>query len=190
MRKIHEKYENPFDNFIYYFVERTAEFHYQLGLSPNVLTTISLFFGILAYQNIMKHNFKLGALCFVIAYYYDCLDGYVARSYDMVTKFGDYYDHFCDTFKLIIVLFALYKINNKLFIKILPIIIIALILLAVHMGCQEKLYNKFDESNTLNVFVPLCKTNNIKKKINITKYFGCGTFITLVTLIIFFYKIN
>lgn len=191
MRKIEEKYENPFDNFIYYFCENIAEFYYSNGFTPNAVTTISLFFGILAYKNIINHNFKLGALFFMVAYFYDCLDGYIARSYDMVTKFGDYYDHFADFFKFSLALYGLYKVNDKLFMKLLPVILISLILLAVHTGCQEKLYDNFDHSDTLNIFVPLCKIKDkkdLENKINITKYFGFGTVFLLMTLIIFFYK--
>lgn len=191
MRKVESKYENPFDNFIYFFCEKSAKFYYDNGFTPNAITTISLFFGILAYKNVMNHNFKLGALFFIIAYVYDFLDGYVARSYDMVTKFGDYYDHISDFFKFSIMLFALYQTNDKLFIKLLPIILLSLLLLGIHTGCQERLYDNYSQSDTLNVFVPLCKIKDkkdLESKINITKYFGFGTVFLLMTLIIYFYK--
>jgi len=51
---------------------------------------------------LIHKSYKLSALFLMISYYFDMMDGYIARKYDQVTEFGDWFDHISDL------------INNKL----------------------------------------------------------------------------
>ena len=191
MRKLDSKYENPIVNFIYIIVEYISPFHHKIGLTPNILTTISLIIGIVSSYFIYKKQFYLGSFLYLIAYIYDCLDGYNARKYDMVTKFGDYYDHLSDLFKSILYFYVLYKLNKKLFYKIIPISILFMILLIIHLACQEVIYEQA-QSPTLELGNLLCKNGkeDAENKIKYTRYFGAGTFTILSIIIILIYKYN
>lgn len=68
----------------------------------------------------------------------------------MVTVFGDYYDHYSDISKAILILISLYCVDKSKFIMLIPIIILAFVLAMVHIGCQE-IYYDTNESQSLNV---------------------------------------
>ena len=81
----------------------------------------------------------------------------------MVTVFGDYFDHFSDIFKVIFLIFLL---HNKLgltkhFFVILGIMLIFCFAFFVHMGCQQLIYNKPEESPTLSKLEKLCPNKKI-----------------------------
>lgn len=64
---------------------------------PNILTTARLvlvpFF---AYLVLVKDNFTLAAVIFVLSGITDIVDGYIARHYNMISNFGKVYDPLVD----------------------------------------------------------------------------------------------
>jgi phosphatidylglycerophosphate synthase len=184
MRKIDPKHENIFDDYIIKIVEVTEGFYKDLNFTPNQLTTISLIFGCMSVYAFYKDNKKLAVILMLISYYYDCMDGYYARKYNMVTEYGDIYDHFSDSFKFILIGYVMYLKNKDKFMKIIPIVIITLLLSGLHLGCQEQHYQSATKQPILDNFKSLCKN---KEWINITKYFGCGTQTLILLLLIYYY---
>jgi phosphatidylglycerophosphate synthase len=189
-RKIKREYENPIDNVIIDLVDKTNDMYYNMGFTPNILTTISLILGLLsAYLLYIDYRFS-AAIFFVIAYYYDGADGYLARSHNMKSNFGDYYDHISDVCKTIVIIYVLYTKKRKgdTFYKVCILMIFMTILVSIHMGCQEKKYesdnDSISESKSLSMCKNLCYDENI---IKYTRYFGSGTYILVLTLIILFY---
>jgi phosphatidylglycerophosphate synthase len=168
---------------------------YELGFSPNMVTTLSIIFGILAAYFIMKGHFIIASIMWLISYYLDCVDGKLARKYNMISEFGDYYDHIGDIFKIIIIFYALFNsnpkrktsANQKLY---LIIYFIFLFLSAIHMGYQEAVYDKKNESPWLN-FLKVMVTSaydHPTQIIHVTKYFGCGTAAIVFALLIIFWR--
>lgn len=192
MRKIPHIYENPLDNFLIQFSEITCPYIYSIGFTPNMITTLTNITCILTIILLLNANYYWAALSVMIMYYFDCLDGHMARKYNMVTVFGDYYDHISDLSKIIAILITLYYINPDKFYKIIPIIVFMGIMMAVHMGCQELMYEN-NESDTLEPTKQLCPvknqndTNILKKTLESTKLFGCGTFYITIVLSIIYY---
>lgn len=186
MRKLPPHLECPMDNLVYIPVENAAPVFHKYGITPNQITTLSNVFGIGAAYSIYNRRFGLGALCFALAYMFDCLDGYVARKYNMVTKFGDMYDHVSDIFKIIITLLALYSVNSKRFSLIFPIYVVLFLCQLVHFGCQEQFYDE-PESETLDLLIPLCPAKNLEDWMEYTRYFGCGTSMAFLFFVILFY---
>ena len=134
---------------------------------------------------ILNSKFKLASFLFLIAYYFDCVDGKLARKYNLQTKFGDYYDHFGDIFKIIIILYALHKTNSEKFSEIKYLLIILALLMFIHLGYQEVIYDT-NESPTLDFSKYIAnKDNNPENTIQFTKYCGCGTFVFILFIIIF-----
>jgi hypothetical protein len=183
-RKISRKYENPLDNILIDLANYITPLLYNNKITPNMITTLSLILGILSSIFLYKDKCKLAALFTLLAYFFDCVDGHLARKYNMVTIFGDYYDHFSDIFKFSLILVIFYIKNKKKFFKIIIPITIMFLLMIIHFGCQEIIYD-VGNAPTLSLTEPFCPKESY---ITITKYFGCGTFISVFIYLIYNYN--
>jgi hypothetical protein len=193
VNKLQDHCECPIDIHIFKFIDMHLHIFYKLGFTPNMVTTLSIIFGFLAAYQIMQNRLWLAAIFWLISYYLDCVDGKLARKYNMVSKFGDIYDHVGDLLKFIAVLVSLFISNKEkttarqwIFVSI---IILLALLQTIHLGYQESVYNKKHESPYLNIprklFVNEEKANN---HINYTRHFGCGTFFVSCAILILFWR--
>lgn len=138
------------DKHISKLILKTVPFWNSLNVTPNYLTTLSLISSIFSLY--FLYNRKLiGAIIFLLfRWYFDYLDGIYARTYNLVSKFGDYYDHITDliySFGIIfIIVFSKYK---KVYIKyyLLIILVIFYILFLIQMGYVEREYSKINKDN-------------------------------------------
>ena len=131
---------------------------------------------------IYKGKYKIGSILYVIGYFFDCMDGNYARMYNMVTEFGDLYDHISDLLKflfLLIVIIYLKKIKKKTKIVSLIIIFTFIIISMIHFGCQQDNYN---DNSILDRLKFLCPE---RKAIHYTRYLGCGTSTLITSLVIY-----
>jgi hypothetical protein len=186
VNKIPLDLENPIDVILYNQVDRDLEFYKKLGLTPNGLTTISLFLGLIGIYNFHYDNYFIGALLFFISYYFDCADGKMARKYKMFSKYGDLYDHASDFIKVFALFYIMYKKSPN---KAIKVIILAGVLLLFYMlftNCQEKIYGKNSESAYLDLFN--INLDNCKEKLYYLKYFGSATPITFLSLCMMFWN--
>jgi phosphatidylglycerophosphate synthase len=178
MRKINEDVENPFDNVLLHLSEFVAPFFKKAGFTPNLITTWSAIMGGISIYGLYIKNFRLFWVNWIIAYFFDNLDGYFARKYNMVTKFGDLYDHRKDTLLWIftgITLFLKYKISISTF----SIFAFVSYFCMKHIGCQQLIYNKKGES--INFYSKMCKS---AEDIKFTRYFGGGSlYLCLIWLV-------
>ncbi len=192
MRKIPVEFECPFDNYILDLADKTAPTVYKMGMTPNMITTLSNIATIIVVILLFKAKWYWAAFFVLITYFFDCLDGHLARSYNMVTVFGDYYDHISDITKVIVILTSLYIINPEKLTRVLPLLVILIILSFVHLGCQELYYNT-DGSPTLYFAKSLCPIPNdftkeeLESTIKNTRLFGVGTFWLSIIMIIIYY---
>ena len=192
MRKIPSEIENPFDDLLINISEYLAPYYKQLNFTANGITTLSLITGIYSIFLYTNQYYYLSALFFIISYYFDCQDGYFARRYNESSQFGDYYDHIKDIIinaSIGILLFLQYfQIKSNIKYIILIIVILILATLQVHMGCQEIYFNKNPESsqvlNPLKKLCPAKNKNDIYNVMQYTKFFGSGTFILLIVVLI------
>jgi len=92
----------------------------------NILTTIRFcLVGVYIYvfnNPAIENNLEWGIIIFIVAGITDILDGYFARKYDMVTKWGKLMDPLADKLMLIVVLISLYSL------EIVPLIVIVIVL--------------------------------------------------------------
>lgn len=186
-RKIKPEYENPYDNLIYIIVEKIAPVLHSYNLTPNMVTTMSFTLSLLSAYLLFNKHYLLAAILFLISYIFDCTDGYMARKYNMVSKFGDYYDHITDFIGvfLIIMIFIYHKQYYKIYIFIL-----LGFLCGFHMKCQEELFNKNNniknkESDSIEklLYIFSCKDTKYMK---FTRYFGCGTLNVVIILLMLY----
>ena len=184
VRKLKEEDENPIDNLIYKVVEILDPIFYELNFTPNIITTLSLFTGLLSGYYFYKNNYICIPL-WIISYILDCSDGYFARKYKMTSKFGDYYDHISDTIKIIMIFYFLYIKNKpkKYKTEVFLLILLFSILLVYHMSLQELVYNKKEDSSSLNILNNLVDLD--KNNIYWSRYFGCGTLNLVIVIMIY-----
>lgn len=79
----------------------------KLGLTPNILTALSLGFSILAGVLFWKQEFLLGTAALLLNSLADMLDGATARAGKMGTVFGGILDHVCDRYAEFFVLMGI-----------------------------------------------------------------------------------
>ena len=108
----------------------------------------------------------------------------------MVTKLGDIYDHIKDitvaSILLLLLLIPLFTTNIKVFVTIVIILSIFFIGAIIQLGCQEKIYDS-NNKDSLSFTKTMCSTDNPKKIIKYTRFFGTGTFNIILAVIIIFY---
>jgi hypothetical protein len=183
MSKVDKEYDNPIDNIVIDIGEPLMPYLRKLGQTPNMLTTYSFIFGLASIYFLYIDKIYYFAISFAFSYIFDCWDGFMARKYNMATKFGDLYDHTTD---LVVALGLAYVIYKKYRHKITtPIIIVALVItyfMEKHVGCFQKYYidtNKERGEETIDFLTRLCPDKN---DIKWTRFFGPGTYITMFIL--------
>jgi phosphatidylglycerophosphate synthase len=189
-RKITREQENPFDNIFIDIAEwLNINIFRPLNYTPNMITTMSLFLGVVSVALFHFQYYILSALVFTTAYILDCADGNYARRYNMETSFGDYYDHISDLSKGLLLLIAIivHPIPIKVKQMFIFFLIVFLSLSLVHLGCQESVYNpdKHDKFDSLSSLKYLCgTTENSLEYIKYTRFFGTGTLIVYLSCLI------
>lgn len=179
-RKVDDDIGSPIDGFFYNISDKMCPYLRECGMTPNDITTVGLIVGLIAVYFIYSKKYLLGLLFFWLCFFSDCMDGHYARKYNMTTKFGDYYDHFRDIFiTTLVIILLFFRIENKaVFVTIVSVF---LYLMLMHIGCQE-LQTKFKEhSDCLKPFCELCPDPSFAKY---ARYFGCGTFILMLSCFI------
>lgn len=185
-RKIEEKYENPLDIWIIRLAEQiNINLFRPLNFTPNMITTLSLIFGLSSGWFLYSRLYTVSSILFFISYILDCCDGNYARMFNMVTTFGDFYDHVSDVIKMIVVSLLIWyneKLKKKIRIWFMIILVILFLFSNIHLGCQEQIYNK-NGIDSLSILKSLCPGNS-KQIIKYTRYVGVGTIILFITLFI------
>ncbi len=181
--KIPYELENPIDALIYGTSDFTVTFLHKMGLKPNDITTLSFISGIISIYFLYIKKFPEAALIYFISYYFDCLDGYMARKYKQISVFGDYYDHITDVLVNGLFIYTFFTHSNApIFLKMINIAFLLLFL--INQGCVD-CYIKHNGMTSITKY--LCGFPNINKKqieynLNQTKDFGCGTYIVICCL--------
>jgi phosphatidylglycerophosphate synthase len=199
-KKIPEHLESPIDTFILdKIVIPMNPLFKAMGATPNILTGISGVFGLLAVYFVYKSNYALAALLYLISYIFDCFDGNFARTYNMVSPFGDWFDHTKDTIVHVLLVLAVYlkkdlKMSTKLWFIGITLLLYTLVFMCVNF--QEKHYhenNKVPEehkSASLS-FLQFLHTPDEKSHTNFFRFFGCGTAnMAIVLFLLYFHLIK
>lgn len=188
MSKIDNKYNNPIDVLLEKLYSPMIPFLHRIGVTPNMLTTLSLICGVLSASFIFQGKPKQGAILFLLNYLFDCMDGHMARRFKMESKFGDWYDHISDWVTALIIGYALIKNNNYkplTNVKILFVLLFLILSTMKWMGCQELMYNG-KVGDSVSGLKRLC--NNPHEELLLTKYLGFGTLNVFIFIVIYFSK--
>lgn len=151
---------DPIEHLSYTICDKVSEYFYIMGHTPNHITTYAFIFKALA-VTALWHRFYLGFFVFYfINYFFDCLDGFMARKYKMFSKFGDLYDHITDIVTMIIVFIIVwlrvYPVNKPLFWIFFAGMIILNFLNTIYLACLRKQKNSGDAKDSLDNMRNMC----------------------------------
>lgn len=186
--KVGFELEDPISQILYNLSDIVSPFLYKIKFTPNIITAFRFIILIIGlYIGIKNNNKKLIAITYIIFYFMDCLDGHYARKYNMVTSFGDYFDHGVDILSIIMLLLYLLKtIKNQYF---LIIFFFLLFTSMMHIGCEELLL-KMDGKNMiisesltfLQKIVPVNQKEYLIDFMIKIRYLGTGTLVMFVVI--------
>ena len=151
-----------------------------------MITTYSFITGMLSVYFLYKGQLAAFAILFFVSYFFDCCDGSYARQYNTVSQFGDLYDHITDVvvFSLIVVVII---IHYRFAIDWVAIILffVFFVLMLTHLGCQQRNCSRATcgGGETLDNLKKMCTD---RRHISWTRFFGTGTFIVVIILLIFY----
>ena len=184
--KLPHYYDDPVDIFYKKYIDVLNQYFKEAGITPNMITTLSNIFGLLSCYLYYKSQYILASFSYLISYFFDTMDGYFARKYNMGTVFGSYYDSISD-FVILLILFILFYKNNeiKTNIKLIAVGIIGLFVIgcAYQVSCQEKYVKKTNEKH---VSEGLAFLDNVKCTNFENMKYGrfCGTGVTTLVVAI------
>jgi len=189
-RKIPSNLECPIDNIIIeHIVEPLNPVFKKLGATPNILTAISGVFGLSSVYNIQKSNYYLAALFFGLSYIFDCFDGNFARRYNMVSRFGDWFDHAKDTLVVVLLISTLYfkqDIPNKTKAWSFVVFVVLSIFMFGFFNLQERVYHKEPGKNLKSETLGILPDIFSEEHMDTLRHFGCGTMNAFVVLMLIY----
>lgn len=182
MRKLPPSLECPVDNLLIDITEPTLKYLHEVGCTPNHLTTFGVLFRALSMMVLLDGRLSqlLFLIVYLIGFMFDCMDGFYARRYNMCTVFGDFYDHASDTCFAALVIY--YHWTHQTMYHMLANLGL-LVLLAVHIGCSQLYWSesRSGSGEYLDIYKNLPYIS--KDWLPVTRYFGCGTYIILSSLL-------
>lgn len=186
MSKIPSNLDNDIDVELIQISDKLSPSFKAVGMTPNGITTLSLITGLISVYMIYKNKPIYGVLMYTLSYFFDCMDGYYARKYNMTSKFGDMYDHIKDmTVGLLMAGVLLYRNRHRPYIICIVLLIMYLMLDLTRkvMGCQEIYYGNTEHSAFLTMVVNKDEKDP-EKCLKNYKQFGTGTLNVISILLI------
>lgn len=187
--KIPKNLENPLDNIFVYLADQATPFFREMNWTPNMITSMCVFFLLVSVYLLLRGQLIGFAICYVISYWFDVLDGYFARRYSMETDFGDNYDHITDILGFLILLIACFALYRRFFTGTKIIVTLGFLFLSfVQFGCQEKWSLYHNSSGSLSQLKRICPASDrqgLEKVMSVTRYFGSASLIIYMITLVF-----
>ena len=151
-----ELYESPLDTYLFHPMGLAlVDPVYKLGLNPNQITILSTIFTFMSCNFILKKKIPLAIAFYITGYILDCIDGRLARKYNMGSLEGAAMDLVSDVITNIVVLIALFLSYFKTLTKSkILLITIFFIGLTICHGFTEAI----DNYKTLSIIFKKVKT--------------------------------
>lgn len=178
MNKLPRDLENPYDAWILEHTARLLPALRATGCTPNLLTTCRLLCGLWSRWCLWHDRPIAFAFWHHVGYGFDCLDGQMARAYDMVSRVGDIYDHVTDAVLDILLVWIIVRKYGALPPALLLLVGSMLGLCVVAMGCQQRYYhaaNPHAPAESLDAPRALCPPGEPERILRWTRLFGTGT---------------
>ena len=182
MGKLPDQFADPVDSLLYKFSHIFLPSFRYVGLTPNMITTIGNISGIISLYYLYNKQLLLFFFFSIFRYIFDCMDGEMARRYNMTSKFGDIYEHISDIiYFCCIMYFSLYIVKKKHYF-IISVLLLS-ILYYLYWNCEGDYFNNdsifyFDKH--------ICK-NKSKKYLPLLRFFGPGCGMVYFYIILYYF---
>jgi phosphatidylglycerophosphate synthase len=192
--KLPYKLDNPYDNLMNYFGEKSLHILKYLNFTPNTLTLIGGIFMIFSIIFILKYKFLYASLLYAIAYWFDCVDGQYARYYGVTSKSGEKLDHFVDAVRNILTCISIYIINIPTLKKLIFFVFYVIFTLTnVYVSnCIQNYYyfnTKTDDKYHMKDKMTFCK-HEPNQQLKYVRFFGSGTKILFIILFLLYLSLG
>jgi phosphatidylglycerophosphate synthase len=166
----------------HYFCATVAPWFKATGHTANLISIYGTVLTLGALWYLWKDDMLRFSVYFWLAYLFDCLDGYFARKYDMVTTFGDVFEHVRDTVSLLLMMMIC--VYNYIITKpIILMTIVSSILTGIHVGCVQQRFIDRSYEETLDLLKGLCINETISE---ISMCYGVGMYMTTLYLMVLY----
>lgn len=183
-RKIEAKYENPVDNALIALSECASPAFKRSNFTPNGLTSLSAVFWAGALYHLYNKETTEFTIYALLGYFFDVMNGYYARKYNMISNNGDMYDYYKDMVVAIIAVYIMYSQYDILDFPTLIIVMLALyFLMLIYLGCQEVLTDESKRSGTLTgtqSIVGKLNPDTCKERMTYLRWFGPGSMVIVL----------
>jgi phosphatidylglycerophosphate synthase len=178
--KLHASEENPLDNLVYGVTTPLLPAFRATGHTPNAITTYSFACGLLAAFALWHGYLFAFASLYTLSYVFDCMDGQMARTYQMSSRFGDLYDHVTDLAVYLLLLYVVVVRHKRPPTPpVVVTMVLATVLLMVSVGCQQHRKPSDIGDESIDLTKHACRE---REWIHWTRFFSPATFL-LVTII-------
>lgn len=191
--KIHESLEDPVSQLFYDISDAISPALHRIGITPNQITTLRIMLFISAFLYCFENKmYGMSASMYLAAFFGDCLDGHLARKYNMQTEFGDYYDHFAD---ILTVGISIYYISTSLgeeYKWIIFVVLLLLVMSIIQISCEERymiMMGVKPYSTTLDPIQCMCSPkiigdDELEQSMEFSRLFGIGVYHVLISILI------
>jgi phosphatidylglycerophosphate synthase len=184
-KKIKSEHQDVIDYQLDKLVLKLNPYFKSLDFTPNMITTLSLIFGIISLYLLKEGKSIYAGIAFFISYFFDCQDGNYARTYNMVSKYGNLYDKASDAIVVLGLLYVMFtnRYDHKFMCGTTVCGIIIGILAMKYYIKQDEYYDAIKTKTENEVDMSQMKY---------LRFFGTGsaaTFVTIAIIISGFYKL-
>jgi len=185
-RKISKDNEDHVDNILVALADRVCPIFKEMNYTANGITTLSLIMSIAAIYYLMRRDMTSFTAYYMVAYFFDVMDGYYARKYRIYSDFGDKYDHYKDIVVTSIIILITYDHYEATSYPVALCVMIGLIaLMTVYLGCHEKIVDREVGSDILNNLGYMSKEKCVDN-MPIIRLFGPGS-VQIATILYIWY---
>jgi phosphatidylserine synthase len=183
---------NPVDSMIMSKVDGLTDWFKNNGFNSSGVSTLSIVFGILSLKLISDKAFWAAALSYMVYYVLDHIDESIAKKYEGKVDPTSQYDTVKNIVVHGLIAYSVYSnysqfegCTSKLFfLSLIAVIVMGL----MHMGCVKVQNGTFDvESNVGKALIGICPATDkegVIEVMKVTKYFGAGTLVLAMAVLI------
>ncbi len=147
-----DRYTEPWiDAYVFHpLSDKLSHILYKFGLTPNQVTFLSTISGLYSAYLLYNNKYTQAAIFLMIGHLLDCVDGRLARNYDMGSSFGEAFDSVSDISEHLVFLLVLFIKSKMNLILAFIIMIIYFICMIWHGLCEAlKIYKEKGHDNFL-----------------------------------------